>query len=266
MSSQSINNQVAVSTWEEIGSWWDEQMLEGDTFHTHLVHPYVIDLLDLTSNDVVVDLACGNGGLTRKISQITKYAVLGLDCSNSLLAGAQSRETNVKIKNHYEQMDLTNEDDLQKRLKAGNFNKAVCSMAIQDIENIQPMISAVKKTLAKDGVFVISIPHPCFNSGKISFKLADENDADKDQGILHSTYTKPVKLLVYAKENQPKPHPHFHRPLNLLLNEFFSAGFVLDGMREPVFSENELKQIGNDFLWAKFPEIPPVMILRFVAR
>jgi hypothetical protein len=36
--------------------------------------------------------------------------------------------------------------------------------------------------------------------------------------------------------DQPEPQYYFHRPLSLLLKPAFAAGFVLDGIEEPVFA------------------------------
>ena len=82
MSDKMIDNSLAKDTWEKIGEWWDDQMDEGDIFHSYLVHPNIIKLLALQKNDVVIDLACGNGALARKIAKIIDKPVYGVDFSS----------------------------------------------------------------------------------------------------------------------------------------------------------------------------------------
>jgi len=52
----------------------------------------------------------------------------------------------------------------------------------------------------------------------------------------------------------------FHRPLSVLLKPCFRSGFVLDGLREPVFDPQV--QNGRSFSWGNFTEIPPVLTVR----
>ena len=252
-----IDNIHAKQVWKNIGDWWDEQMAEGDSFHQCLIHPTVIQLLDLESNDKVIDIACGNGALTRGIAKKVKQ-VVGIDFSASLLDNAKKRTQAMNLDINYKELDLTNPHELKKIHSLGLFNKAVCSMAIQDIENIDPLIQAIKDILLKPSYFVISIPHPCFNSGKISIL----ND-DQKKGILRNEYISPVRLLVYAKENQPQPHPHFHRTIAQLFDAFFKQGFIINGLIEPSMKEYDLNNKFADTLWGQFPEIPPAMVIRF---
>ena len=46
----------------------------------------------------------------------------------------------------------------------------------------------------------------------------------------------------------------------MLLSACFSAGFVLDGLEEPVFDDAEEK--ARPLGWANFTEIPPVLVAR----
>ena len=52
----------------------------------------------------------------------------------------------------------------------------------------------------------------------------------------------------------------FHRPISVIFNAGFGAGFVVDGIEEPVF--------GDDFpargriAWEDFRDIPAVVVVR----
>jgi hypothetical protein len=55
---------------------------------------------------------------------------------------------------------------------------------------------------------------------------------------------------------QPAPAYWFHRPLSLLFNTCFQAGFALDGLEEPAFPQ-EMQSRGNSpFTWVNFKETP----------
>lgn len=51
---------------------------------------------------------------------------------------------------------------------------------------------------------------------------------------------------------------YFHRPLSVLLNQCFEAGFSMDGIAEPVFGGNSGNR--SRFEWI---DIPAVLALRF---
>jgi hypothetical protein len=61
---------------------------------------------------------------------------------------------------------------------------------------------------------------------------------------------------------QPKPQLYFHRPLQVLLDIAFEAGFVLDGLEERAFPPDHPS--GRSALgWGgNFSEIPPVLVAR----
>lgn len=258
MTNMPIDNALSKNIWNELGGWWDAHMLEGDIFHHYLIHPYIFSQLELNKQDNVIDLACGNGALTRRLSDKLSKPIVGVDFSASLLECAKKRDAELGFNNHYHQIDLMDEVALMEIKNLSTFNKAVCSMAIQDIEKIEPLLKTVKLLLPPGGYFIVSIPHPCFNSGSFTFRL-------EERSILRSKYINQERFLVQAKDNQPVPHPHFHRPLSNLINTFSHEGFVLDYCDEPVFQAKDFQAIGNKELWLNFPEIPPALILRFIA-
>ena len=82
------------------------------------------------------------------------------------------------------------------------------------------------------------------------------------------TYQYAVKVLSYIRPEtkegigivgQPVPQYYFHRPLSVLFNACFRAGFVLDGLREPVFAQ---KRGRRPLSWGNYTEIPPVLVAR----
>lgn len=91
-------------------------------------------------------------------------------------------------------------------------------------------------------------------------KVVETNDYTGESsvrmGITTYEYIKPYMHQVTALARNDKQVLHYHRPLNMLLKISFEAGFVLDGIEEPVFEKNE---ISERFDWY---EIPPSIIIR----
>ena len=91
-------------------------------------------------------------------------------------------------------------------------------------------------------------------------------EEDKD-GELITVYS--VKVSKYIRPSiakglgiigQPAPQYYFHRPLSVLLDTCFRAGFCLDGLEEPVF--DQAMEGKRPLSWVNYKEIPPVLVAR----
>jgi hypothetical protein len=137
-------------------------------------------------------------------------------------------------------------------------------MALMDMITIDPLRAALKMLLKGSGRFVFSVLHPCFNSSRGCNRIMEEEDRE---GEIRTTFS--VKVWEYIHPTvsqgvgvvgQPVPQYYFHRPLSVLLQAGFRAGFTLDGLEEPVFAAKPDR--GRTLGWSNFEEIPPVMVAR----
>jgi hypothetical protein len=74
-------------------------------------------------------------------------------------------------------------------------------------------------------------------------------------GYIHALTHQGVAMI-----GQPVPQYYFHRPLSLLLHPAFEAGFVLDGLAEPVFAPPSQGQ-GSLFEHV-YSDMPPALVAR----
>ena len=114
------------------------------------------------------------------------------------------------------------------------------------------------------GAFVFSITHPCFNSaGMQRFAEMYEDDAGRHvirTGVKVSSYLSPFARKAEGIIGQPEPQYYFHRPICVLLQACFAAGFVADGLEEPGLPRPEKQKAG--VRWDDMPEIAPVLAVR----
>lgn len=78
-------------------------------------------------------------------------------------------------------------------------------------------------------------------------------------------YLTPIARKGVGIVGQPETQYYFHRPLNVLFNTFFAAGFVLDGLEEPTYPEAAEAQGSRPrgaFSWRNYSEIPPALVAR----
>jgi hypothetical protein len=148
-------------------------------------------------------------------------------------------------------------------LGSGRFDAAVCTMAIMDMAAIEPLLSALGALLKRTGRFVFSIVHPCFNSARVKL-VAEEGTNEAGElvtrySIAVSEYIRPRSVKGVAMKDQPAAQYYFDRPISVLFNTCFKAGFVLDGIEEPTFPAS----LGNGRPnWSNITEIPPVLVVR----
>ena len=247
--------------WDQKADFWDEHMGEGNQFHLQLVAPAVDRLLQAQPGEVVLEVACGNGVMSRQLARHGAQ-VVATDFSARFLERAQARAVEHAERIEYQLIDATDTTQLL-TLGEGRFDAAVCTMALMDMPVIQPLLDGLRRLLKPGGRFVFAVPHPCFNSNAMRM-VAEQEDRG---GELVTTFA--LKMTDYldvppgkgvGMRGEPVAHYYFHRPLHVLFGACFRAGFVLDGLEEPAFPPSER---GPRLLsWTTYAHIPPALIAR----
>lgn len=251
-----MNDKVR-NIWNTNAEFWDNRMGEGNDFHKILTEPAQLKLLNIKAGDRILDIACGNGQFTRKMSQLGAK-VTAINFSEKFIAIAKSK-SNHDIE--YRVLDATNPDDLDK-LPREYFDAIVCTMALMDMSDIKILFNHLPKMLKQSGAFVFSILHPCFNSGEnvLVHEREDINGEVKNKySVKTSNYLIEKSYLGVGMIGQPIPQYYFHRPVSSILKSLFENGFVLDAFEEPSFINIENSKSIYDNI---FKFVPPALICR----
>jgi 2-polyprenyl-3-methyl-5-hydroxy-6-metoxy-1,4-benzoquinol methylase len=255
-----LNDDVR-AIWDQNADFWDQRMGEGNVFHKLLIEPTQIEFLEITGDDLILDAACGNGQFARKLADL-KARVIAVDASERMIENAKTRSAHHAGRIEYRVCDCTDKNRLL-TLGERRFDRVVCTMALMDMAEIEPLVSASAKLLKVDGCFVFSVLHPCFNSGMAKQGMERHDiggELVEDYFVKVARYSVPVTTKGLAMQGQPAPQFYFHRPLATLFQPFFSAGFVLDRLAEPSFGTAADRQRVFDMV---FQEIPPALVARF---
>jgi 2-polyprenyl-3-methyl-5-hydroxy-6-metoxy-1,4-benzoquinol methylase len=254
-------NKKAKKIWETNASFWDKRMgAEGNEWHRMLVEPATLRLLNLKKGERVLDIGCGNGQLARRMVQLG-VRVIAFDFCVPFIKIAKSRKYGKKI--DYRTIDATKQRDLLSLGKHA-YDAAVCTMALMDMANIEPLLTVLPSLLKAEGRFVFSVMHPCFNAvgmdHVVEFRETKTGAVSKELSIKVKEYSDPCARKGLGIIGQPVEQYYFHRPLNVLLNACFDAGFVLDRIEEPTFAE----PLNPDkaWSWSQCNSIPPVLVAR----
>ena len=150
--------------WNANARWWDDRIGEGNDFQTLLIEPATERLLNVTSGDTILDVACGAGRFARRMA-LLGAKVIAIDTSTEFIARARER-TPADTSIDYRLLDAASTYDLLS-LDGNHLTKAVCTMALMDMPEIVPLFRALGTLLPRDGAFVFSVTHPCFHSADV---------------------------------------------------------------------------------------------------
>ena len=259
---QFIHNDEVKRIWDVNASFWDEYMGEGKNFQQILLGPNIEQMLNISPGMHILEIACGNGNFSRRLASLGAI-VTAFDFSQNFIARAKGRSEPYGDQITYHVLDATNKADLL-TLEGAQINAAVCNMALMDIPEIETLISTLPRLLTDGGKFIFSITHPCFNSYGSS-KLIEEIDQEGEMVTQYSIKNTAYALIAEFKGlgviGQPEAQFYFHRPISYYLNICSSAGFILEQIQEPVFSDEI--QPNRSFSWENYTLIPPVVIAGF---
>jgi ubiquinone/menaquinone biosynthesis C-methylase UbiE len=169
----------------------------------------------------LLDLACGNGRLTREAAR-RRARVTGIDISSALIAKARTRERLEPLGITYESMDAASPEAL-----AGDvFDGVICSFGLSDIDDLAGAVATVSRVLHPGGFFAFSMLHPCF-PGSPANQASPSWPAGRgyyDEGWWRSP--------MPAHGIRPRVGSN-HRMLSTYVNAFARNELVMDAMVEP---------------------------------
>jgi len=259
---QRANDEIR-DAWNKNAAFWDERMGEGNEFVEMLVWPATERLLELRSEERVLDIACGSGLSSRRLAA-RGAEVVAFDFAEDMIARARARSEAQAGRIQYLILDATEEAGLLALGERG-FDAALCHMALFDLAELRPLMRSLARLLRPGGRFVFSVLHPCFNSSQ-HVLVAEMEEADSGIARRHAVkvfgYLQSKFRRGWALHDQPNPHPFYHRPLQELFGAGFAAGLLLDGLEESAFLATHPPRHDPLSWGGNLCEIPPVLVAR----
>lgn len=190
------------------------------------------ELLGDVNGKRILDLGCGQGRLVYELSS-RGADVVGIDGSEELVQRGRKLYPGLSFMVY----------DLVKGLPelGGSFDIVVSKMALMDIPEIAELFQSIANVLKPGGVFVFTLPHPCF------FMQKSHQDGDGQWFKKHTGYLD----LETRRIETFGGHNHYHRPLSYYVRNLSSAGLLLYELYEPGHKSSSGK-VDPAFL-VKFP-------------
>lgn len=229
-------------SWEHVAEWYDRFIEErGSDHHERVILPGTVRLLQPRAGERVLDVACGQGVLCRRLAALG-CRVLGVDSSATLIERARSAgpaECEYRV---HDARDLAS-------LDAGAFDAATCVMALMNIEPIEPVMRGVSASLREGGRFVAVILHPAFRSpGQTAWEWDDSpTRGTPPKGRRARTvrqyrrvdaYLSPASRRIVMNPGEAASGGRqivtwtYHRPIQAYVQALVAAGLMIDALEE----------------------------------
>ncbi len=183
-------------------------------------NPAIVNLIKKHAFTKILDMGCGEGWLTRALSdKFTK--VVGVDAIDTLIKNAQQKGPQYFYKLTYE--EITSGATIPK----SPYDVIVCNFSLYQKEEVQDLLNSFKRILLPEGKIIIQTLHPNF--------LNNQMLAHKSQWIEDSWKGLPG--------NFKNPHQWYARTLEDWIEVFTNCNLSFEDITEVTNDQDELLSI-----------------------
>lgn len=237
-------------SWNHVAGWYDELIEErGSDHHERLILPGTLRLLEAKPGERVLDVACGQGNLCRKLGAAGVRAV-GIDAAPRLIEAA--RRISVGDQGATPEYFVGDARTIASGV-SGPFNAASCVMALMNIDPLSPVLRGIASLLAPGGRFVGVILHPAFRApGQTRWgweehkpKSTPPKSRTHRGGAIPVTQYRRVDGYLSLGQREIVMNPGatakgkpaittvtYHRPIQAYVRAFAEAGLLIDALEE----------------------------------
>ncbi|MHA1965556.1 MAG: class I SAM-dependent methyltransferase [Candidatus Thorarchaeota archaeon] len=238
------------ASWDEVAADYHKTVGEtGDSYHRTYVNPVIFDILGDVKDLSVLDLACGQGYLSRILAR--KGAnVIGVDISEKMIEIAKTSEESEPLGVKYLRC---NSRDISEIADA-SMDCIVSTFGFHDIKEIEATIDECSRVLKEGGKLVFAIPHPLTYARRTQ---------DEEGYFLKMRHYMSVKEIPHPKYKDTEVVA-YHRPLSFYFEKLFSVGFQMVAFREITTEQYRGRPIKDESLLTYKQEIPGFLVAGFV--
>lgn len=210
--------------------------------------------IDYVKHKHLLDVGCADGLFTKRIAREVGQ-VTAIDGASNFIDIANT---------HYPRRNITFQtcNILQKLpFKNETFDIVSSSLTLMDVKKLDLIAKNLCAVLKPGGDMIFSITHPCFYSkGFASWRTKDGYVQYVHISECYDCESKIKKRVGGDVVNVS----HYHRPINMYVNEFTKKGLSLKAMYEPTLSIKHFKKIPREERNYRYQLMPPFAFFHFV--
>jgi 23S rRNA-/tRNA-specific pseudouridylate synthase/SAM-dependent methyltransferase len=232
---------AAETSWDAVAGWYDELIEEDKSDHFRdVILPGTLRLLRPALGMRVLDIACGQGALARRLAELG-LSVTGVDASPRLIGAARARAGDSG-RLRFEVGDARDLPAMRGAIGEEPFDAAACVMALMNIDPLEPVFRGAAGLLRPGGALVGVIVHPAFRAPKRTSWGWEGGSRPGSAGVRQyrrvDAYLSPSRAPItmnpgYAAHGAEAVETFtFHRPLRDYVAALGAAGFVVAALEE----------------------------------
>lgn len=261
-SKASPNPDAERSSWQHVSAWYDNLIEErGSDHHERVILPGVMRLLHAAPGRRVLDVACGQGVLSRRLADGGVEST-GIDAAPGLIAAAERLAARDPALARLMSFRVADARELASAaLEPASFDAAACVMALMNINPLEAVLHGVASLLKGGGAFVGVILHPAFRApGQTSWgwdaappdessKLRNDRRARRPRDSRRRSHDerqyRRVDAYLSSRVHEVVMNPGevaagkppvitltFHRPIEAYVQACARAGLLIDAIEE----------------------------------
>ena len=234
--------------WETHADWWIREFTEGaDPEYEEQILPMAVQ--EMAGAEVVLDLGCGEGQVSRRLTQSGNPVVVGIDPTWNQIRVAKQRGGS-----------FAQASSSSLPFSSQSFDAIIACLVFEHVRELDASITEIARVLKLGGRFCFFLNHPLLQT--------------PDSGWIDDQFVEPPeqywRIGPYLTEEERVEEvekgifiPFIHRPLSRYLNVLAEHGLYLEHMEEPSPPAGFLSRAREYFEAAT---IPRLLYLRLVRR
>lgn len=241
---------VACEGWEAEAENWIAWARQPDHDAFHLYRDQFLQLVPAAGRNTL-EVGCGEGRVARALVS-RGHCVTGIDASPSLIRAARD----VDQQSTYLVADAT-------RLPFADqsFDLVVAYNSLMDIREMHRAVQEAGRVLTAEGRFCICVTHPMTDAGEFAGREADATF--EIRGSYLEDRVPPYAGQLVERAGLRMTFDSLRYSLEEYAQALFSAGFVIEALREPSPPATEVAQDPSKQRWRR---IPNFLMLRAAKR
>lgn len=207
-----------------------------NNYNDLIEQPIIFSLLGNISGKSILDIGCGYGSTTYKLSEQGGNRILGIDSSEKMIMKAklENKKENIEYK-------VLNAIDLD--LISEKFDVVLSCLAIHYIENIDKLFKNINNLLNENGEFIFSMEHPIFTASvdNTSRKWLYNRRGEVSGFILDNYSKEGVRKSNWLNKDLIK----YHYKTSTIINKLIENGFSIDKIEEPSPTRKMVKALSK---------------------
>jgi SAM-dependent methyltransferase len=224
-------------TWEEQAGTWAQfaRSPQHDHFFWTFNGPQFLELLP-EAGHCTLDVACGEGRLGRLLAE-RGHRVIAVDASPSMARLAHEAAGQTVLVAEAGGLPLASQ----------SVDLVTAFMSLQDIPDLDAAVAEIARVLVPDGRFCLAIAHPIRSAGQFAGKHADSDF------VIKSYFDRTPWPWRSQHTGMRVELPGIHRSLAAYTRAIEDAGLVIETLREPRPTADDVADHAESARWLRLP-------------